>query len=190
MDNIQLIFYVSCLLVILISLYTNKNNLDFDFAKTLILICLIWFIAYQLYVIFYFDNTNQIDIIKQEPEKEIIEEKQNPKKIKKVRFDIPIKSYELNDLESTKTYKDLDDYQTDFFTFRDVNNLLSSEKFDPVDKINMMRDKKINMKNAKLWNVYDNLTKNTVLPVHHKNIPINEQYEPYHSETTRQVRVY
>jgi len=98
----------------------------------------------------------------EEPAKSDKNKSENKKIIKKVRFDAPLKEYEI-----------IDNYQKDFFTFRNTLYQNSSNDFDYADIMNQereMMDSKKPMK-GKLWDLYDDLTKPdySKIPVRYDN---------------------
>lgn len=105
----------------------------------------------------------------------------NKKSLKKVRFDAPLKEYEI-----------IDNYQKDFFTFRNTLYQNSSNDFDYADIMNQeheLMDSKKPMK-GKLWDLYDDLTKPdySKIPVRYDNNLNNaSQYYPvsYKGPTVR-----
>lgn len=216
MIMVNTIWFTVSILIILIFVYGSvNNNQEFNAYIPLILIILILYILYRLTLLYKADPKdvpdNDIPLtqgpqgllpLTMQPTQTTSEpnitnnDNTKQKTIKKVRFAEPLKTYEKyydyvrpNTLPGTdKELETLLDYQNDFFTFRDVNNLLSSENLDPVDKINMYRGGIGDYdKNTKLWDLYDELTRNETVPVYHKNIPIDKEYYPYHG-SSRKVR--
>jgi len=91
---------------------------------------------------------------------------------KKVRFNTPLKEYEI-----------LNDYRNDFFTFRDILYQNSSNDFDYADIMNNERDNMLSNKNykGKIWDLYDDLTKPdySKIPVNYdQNIKNDTTYYP------------
>lgn len=72
------------------------------------------------------------------------------KSSKRVRFNIPLKDYEIKD-----------NYQKDFFTFRDTLYQNSSNDFDYADIMNEEHEAMDSKKplKGKIWDLYDKLTK-------------------------------
>ena len=131
-----------------------------------------------------YDNVNPETIRRKELE-ELNERRKNRvnKQLKKVRFNIPLREYEK-----------IDNYQKDFFTFRDTLYQNSSNDFDYADIMNQERENMDSKKKYKgrIWDLYDDLTKPdySKIPVKYdKNLNnINSEYYPvfnYKGQTVR-----
>lgn len=91
---------------------------------------------------------------------------------KKVRFNTPLKDYEM-----------IDNYQKDFFTFRDTLYQNSSNDFDYADRMNQEHEAMDSKKplKGKIWDLYDELTKPdySKVPVRYdNNLDTTAKYYP------------